>query len=228
MMASLDVAVTYGRQIGNELTKYSEHRLFAKWFPEISDINQHHPFCNNANAAVRKSVWKEYKYDETLTGLEDLDFAKRVQRDGHQISYVADASIVHVHEETPSRIYNRYRREAFALSHIMEAEKMSLLDLCRLWSGNTFSDLYHACLDGQLVRNLWDIPMFRAMQFLGAYRGFRQRGSVDATLRRRFYYPNSLDRPMKDSLTRQRPVDYAHVTSKTSSESSQPATLIKS
>ena len=60
------VALTYGRQQGNEMTKYSEHQVFTKWFPSISYENQPYPFCNNANAAVRRSVWQNIPYDENF------------------------------------------------------------------------------------------------------------------------------------------------------------------
>ncbi|HTE29857.1 MAG TPA: glycosyltransferase, partial [Chryseolinea sp.] len=29
------VALVYGRQIGNEITRFSEHEIFTKWFPEL-------------------------------------------------------------------------------------------------------------------------------------------------------------------------------------------------
>ena len=65
------VALTYGKQRGNEESKFSEHQIFNQWFPERLQPVQDHPFCNNANAAIRKSFWQETAYDETLPGLED-------------------------------------------------------------------------------------------------------------------------------------------------------------
>lgn len=66
------IALVYGKQRGNNSTRFSEHQVFAKWFPENSMKYQDHPFCNNANAAIRKSIWKGNKYNERLTGLEDI------------------------------------------------------------------------------------------------------------------------------------------------------------
>lgn len=70
-----EVGVIYGRQVGCEQTKYSERHIFAKWFPTESVVKQSIPFCNNANAAVRREVWSKLKYNESSTVLEDLDFA---------------------------------------------------------------------------------------------------------------------------------------------------------
>src|SRR5690606_15142252 len=94
------IALSYGKQRGGPTNKYSEHRLFCKWFPRTSSVPQEAPFCNNANCAIRRDVWEGLPYDESLTGLEDLDWAKRAQGIGWQIAYRADAGIIHVHDES--------------------------------------------------------------------------------------------------------------------------------
>ena len=78
------VGLVYGRQRGNEQTKHSEHRIYAKWFPSASDLDQRQPFCNNANAAIRRAFWQEQPYDETLTGLEDIAWAHEVMGRGYK------------------------------------------------------------------------------------------------------------------------------------------------
>ena len=186
------VALVYGKQRGDGRSKYSEHRVFAKWFPDESHAHQTHPFCNNANAAVRRTVWQQLLYDETLTGLEDLDWAKRAMALGHRIAYAADATIVHVHEETPRRIYNRYRREAIALKRIMPEQRFSAWDLLRLLTSNVLTDWHHAFRDGLLRRTFTEILVFRLMQFLGTYRGFSGTAPVTMELKQRFYYPDGL------------------------------------
>ncbi|QMW04577.1 glycosyltransferase [Spirosoma foliorum] len=123
------VGLTYGRQIGNQLSKFSERQLFAKWFPTVSNYNQSIPFCNNANTAIRRSLWEQINYDESLTGLEDLHWAAIIQQQGHRIAYEADAVIVHVHEETPRKIFNRYYREAIAFKRIKPSAQFNLLEL---------------------------------------------------------------------------------------------------
>jgi glycosyltransferase involved in cell wall biosynthesis len=189
-----EVALVYGKQRGNEITKYSEHKIFEKWFPETSNSDQAHPFCNNANAAVRRSVWEDLPYNEELTGLEDLDWAKRAQERGYKIVYQSDAEIIHVHDESWESIMNRYRREAIALKRIFPQEQFRFWDFLCLYAGNVFSDLYHAWHDGVLFSNLTDICLFRLMQFWGTYRGFVHSGPVGSELRNRFYYPNEMNR----------------------------------
>ena len=190
--ADSQVALVYGKQRGNETTKYSERQIFAKWFPDKSNWHQDHPFCNNANAAIRRSMWQLLTYEETLTGLEDIDWAKRAMNRGYKIVYTADAEVVHVHNESPKRIYNRYRREAIALKRIFPEEKFTLWDFACLFTANVVSDCYYAWHDRVLVKNLFNILSYRLMQFLGTYRGFAQRGPVTSRLKQTFYYPKSM------------------------------------
>ena len=96
-------------------------------------MNQLHPFCNNANCAIRRSLWLEQPYDETLTGLEDLYWAKKMQAKGHRISYQAGSTIIHVHEERWRNVFNRYRREAIALRLIQKNETFNFLTFLTLF-----------------------------------------------------------------------------------------------
>ncbi len=187
-----NVGLVYGRQTGNDLTHFSEQQVFNKWFPEESNNNQSTPFCNNANCAVRKSLWLQQPYDEALTGLEDLDWAHKIMAKGYSIVYDADAAIVHVHEESPQKIKNRYRREAIALKHIIPKVHVGFWDFIRLFVSNTFSDLYHSIQKSCFWKELKNIIVFRYMQFYGTYLGHQQKGAITKELKNRFYYPNVL------------------------------------
>lgn len=203
-----DVAVVYGRQVGDHRTKFSESRLMARWFPDESIWDQGHPFSNNANAAVRREAWADMRYDERLTGLEDLEFANRVIQKGGLIAYVAEAPVVHVHEEPWDRIRNRYRREAIAYAQIMDEASMSVPHAIRLALQNIATDYWHAAREGALLQNFWSVPAFRSAQFLGAWEGFRTPPSLTEELRRRFYYPPSQSgRRMREEPGRR--IDYA-------------------
>lgn len=185
-----DIALVYGKQNGTELTTFSENQIFKQWFPEQDIERQGHPFCNNANTAIRRKLWEEYPYDEELTGLEDVDWAKRVQNDGYDISYASQAEIIHVHDETAREVFNRYRREAYAHKQIIPNQSFSLFDFVRLSATNILSDYRAAFDEGQLKTNIIDIPKFRLLQFWGTYRGFAKDGPISNRLWQRFYYPN--------------------------------------
>ena len=185
------VAIVYGGQRGDERTRYSEHRIFQSWFSDTPNPDQQHPFCNNANAAIRRTFWLERPYDEVLTGLEDLEWATHMRRQGRRIVYDPTACIIHVHEETPGRVLKRYQREAIALRAIMPELRFGFPDFLRLLTANIASDLWQALKEGKLPGVAWEILWFRFMQFWGTWRGHRLQGDVPQALMRAFFYPAS-------------------------------------
>jgi GT2 family glycosyltransferase len=210
--SSPEVAVVYGKQRGDEQARYTEQQIYRKWFPNNSINRQAHPFCNNANAAIRRSVWEDMPYNEELTGLEDLDWAKRVVDMGKKIVYSAAAEVIHVHNETPMKIFNRYKREAIAFRKIYPEERFNFMDFLKLSIANVFTDYVHALKDGVFTKNILSIPGFRFMQFWGTYRGFGQRGDVSQQLRNRFYYPSGLHREPSEAAEgdSSRKINYEH------------------
>ena len=193
-----NVGLVYGRQIGCSTSYFSEIQIFSKWFPEYSDYNQTTPFCNNANCAIRKSLWDDLKYDEELTGLEDLAWASNIMKLQFRVVYLSEAVIVHVHEETPQKIKNRYRREAIALKIIYPNLHFTVIDFVQLFVRNVITDFYRAAIDKCLIREFRSILVFRFMQFYGTYLGHRNEEKLTNKLKNQFYYPNSLDNKLKD------------------------------
>ena len=212
--ADPQVALTYGKQRGNSLNKFSEQQIFHHWYPDHSQPHQPYPFCNNANAAIRRSLWESQRYDETLPGLEDLEWAHRSMARGFAISYVAEAEVVHVHEETPSGVYNRYRREAMAFKRLFPQEHYHLLNLFHNLATNISSDLAQATRHHQLGARMGEIFWFRWMQFWGTYRGYRQSGPLTWQLRQTFYYPRGTGAPLTSHGREIAPINY-HIEDKT-------------
>jgi glycosyltransferase involved in cell wall biosynthesis len=182
------VSLTYGRQRGDEKSMFSEQQIFSRWYPPAPVARQNQPFCNNANAAIRRSVWEAHPYDETLTGLEDLAWAKEIQGAGGVISYVAEAEVVHVHNETPTSVFNRYRREGMAFKCIYPEAHFSLYDFARNVFSSISFDLLHSTRGRQLWHSLPGIFWFRFNQFWGMYQGYRHSGLLTPDLRQTFYY----------------------------------------
>ena len=195
-----NVALVYGKQRGTDFAKFSEQQIFHQWYPDVSNLDQATAFCNNANAAIRKSLWEKNSYDETLTGLEDLAWAGWAKEQGHAIVYVAEAEIVHVHNETWRGVFNRYRREAMAFKHIHPETHFNLYDFMRLTIANIFSDLWHAARERVLWKNIASIFWFRFMQFHGTRMGYRESSLLTPQLRETFYYARQ--RKKKDGAKR--------------------------
>jgi glycosyltransferase involved in cell wall biosynthesis len=188
------VALTYGKQRGTQDSKFSEAQHFRKWFPERSDFDQRRAFCNNANSAIRKSVWKQNHFNEELTGLEDVAWASWARQVGYKIAYVADAGVAHAHNESPSQIVNRHRREALALRQILPKSRFTLLNFVSLYIRNVISDCGAALRQGVFFKEILGILSFRYLQYSGTYRGYRDPLKPSQQLRQAFYYPpNSLE-----------------------------------
>lgn len=196
-----DVGLVYGGQTGDARSHFSELELLSRWFPRISDDNQQSPFCNNANCAVRATAWVDLPYDETLTGLEDLDWAKRALATGWRVVYQAEARVAHIHNEPFVKTRDRYRREAIAYRRIFHDQHMNMFEAAGLFILSTGRDCLSALGARCLLSNLVSIPRFRAAQYLGTWEGFRHRGEISNSLRKRFYYPKgftSQDRCRRD------------------------------
>jgi rhamnosyltransferase len=185
------VALSYGKQRGLPTSDFSENQIFLSWFPDVSTHKQSNPFCNNANAAIRRSLWEQHPYDESLPGLEDLAWAQWAHDQGFDIAYVAEAEIIHVHQQNNKGVYNRYLREAMAFKHIYPHAVFGLREFLRLWISNTLVDLSAAQKSGRLKAGWRSILSFRWNQFTGTYQGYRQYGDLTWKLKQAFYYPGN-------------------------------------
>lgn len=187
------VALTYGKQRGCVTSHFSESQIFTHWYPEKTRLDQRFPFCNNANAAIRKSLWKNQPYDENLPALEDLAWARWALDKGYKIAYVAEAEIIHVHNESSRGIYNRYKREAMAFKQIYPQENFHFFDVFRLFFTNAGSDMREAVKQKKLGTQFGKILGFRWNQFWGTYQGYRKSGPLTWQLKQSFYYPRVAD-----------------------------------
>ena len=186
------VALVYGKQRGDERTRYSERRVFATWFPETSDLNQPHPFCNNANAAVRRSIWKGLPYDETLTGLEDLDWANASNggRLSHRLRCRRGGDpCASGKARAPSSIGIGAKPLQWRGSNRRYASDSSTSFALRLPASSATSVMAGGMRTRSAIR---DIAVFRVMQFWGTYRGFRESGSVTIELDAAFLLSSGL------------------------------------
>ena len=184
-----EIVYTYGAQAGNSCTKFSEQQHFAKYFPSRSKLPQEGFFCNNANAALLKTVWKENYFDENLTGLEDMHLSKRLLSQGLKIGYVAEAQVLHIHEESWSQVKRRFEREAIALQHVMPEVHISFRDFLRYFFNGVLLDVGIAPKKFGFGSRLKEIVLYRLMQFWGAYRGNHIHRVLSKKQKEEYFYP---------------------------------------
>ncbi len=180
---------TYGRQMGNGASKFSECQLLKKYFPDVSSAPQQGFFCNNANAALPRDLWDAYRFNEELTGLEDMELGKRLVEKGLKLGYVAEASVFHLHDETWRKLHRRYEREAIALQRIMPQVHVSFFDFLRYSASAILLDGGAALQEKVLLQRFPEIVMFRLLQFLGAYQGNHETRKMSRVLKEKYFYP---------------------------------------
>jgi len=189
-----EVGYVYGRQQGKGTTKYSEYRHFNKWFPDYSKLPQEGFFCNNANSAITKDVWCRFGFNEELTGLEDMYLAKLLVEMGGKIAYVSNSSVYHIHDETWHQVRIRYEREAYALQKIMPEVHFSLIDFYRFFISGVLSDFSSATRDKVLMRNFYQIILFRFNQYWGSYQGNHQIRRLSTKRKYNYFYSKDTER----------------------------------
>ena len=188
-LRSLVADYTYGRQIGHDVSKYSEKRLFEKYFPAFDRLPQEGYFCNNANAAIRADVWRRYRFDESVTGLEDMVLARQLVADGGKIGYVANAPVTHIHEESLKQTRNRYYREALVLRNIMPEVHVTRLDALRYFFAGVTFDMFSAAKQRLFFRKAGEIIGFRFMQYVGTYLGHNEHRRLSRAQKEAYFYP---------------------------------------
>jgi rhamnosyltransferase len=191
---------SYGKQIGSETSKFSEKQLFAKYFPNENKLQNTDFFVNNANSAIKKSTWEKYKFDEEVTGLEDMVLGKKLISDSKKIAYVADAVVIHIHEEDLKQIKNRYYREALTLRTVLPEIQMNIQDFIRFTFIGILNDFIKAYQQKELFKNIIEIISFRVMQFGGSYKGQNENKKITRSQKEAYYYPAIKNNLVDDKL----------------------------
>jgi hypothetical protein len=180
---------SYGRQIGGPQSRFSECRIFEKYFPAQSRIPQQGFFCNNANSAIARRAWQVHRFDEELTGLEDMELAQRLCSAGGKVAYVAEACVYHYHYESWAQVGRRFEREAMALKKIMPQIQLSRFDALRYIFSSIWHDLSRARQEGRALTLMREISRYRVAQYTGSLRGHHEHRQLSRADKERYFYP---------------------------------------
>ena len=179
----------YGRQLGGPHTYCSESQIFLKYFPESSSLPQEGFYCNNANSAILRDLWEKYRFDEELTGLEDMHLAKRLLAAGGAVGYVAEACVYHLHHENWSQIERRFEREALALQLICPEVTVRRRDFIRYFARAVVNDIATSKINPFNLKHIFNIVAYRFFQYSGSYKGNNLQKIISRQLRDSYFYP---------------------------------------
>ena len=124
-----------------------------------------------------------------MTGLEDMELAKRYCDQKGKVAYVAEACVYHIHNETWSQTRRRYEREAIALQLIMPEVQIGFFDMLRYIWVSVVSDCKAALSEGCFVKEFTGIIKFRIAQFTGSYRGNHDHRALSKKRKDNYFYP---------------------------------------
>jgi L-ascorbate metabolism protein UlaG (beta-lactamase superfamily)/glycosyltransferase involved in cell wall biosynthesis len=185
-----DVAeYTYGRQIGASESQFSECQIFSKYYPEKDNQLEHDFFCNNANAAIKRIAWEEHYFDEDITGLEDMELAKRLISNKGRVCYVPKSTVIHYHAENWAQVKRRFEREAIALKKIMPQVHVSRFDTIRYIFSSVFNDWKCAWQENVWLDKARDIILYRWNQYFGAYKGNHEHRELSKKEKEKYFFP---------------------------------------
>lgn len=194
------VAMVYGRQLGGAVSNFGESRDFRRAYGEESYVlTPPNVFANNANSAVRRDLWEQHAFDEALTGLEDVEWAKHWMARDFEIVYEARAAVYHIHEATWPQVRRRYYREAIAARTIGLRRPGDVVSELAREARYLGADLVAAARAGKLRRATREIVLFRAHKSLGTAYGLLERAAAAAPEQRDAMY---FDRQAKAVVVR--------------------------
>lgn len=172
-----NVKIVYGKQSGYKNSRLSEASHLERWFGNNYGVQIESPFTNNGNCAYDIEIFKKFKFNEKLTGCEDIEFALKVLKANGDIVYGSGVEVFHYHKENLKQIYNRFYREAKALRIILPY-KYNILDFIKHFIKKIFTDLqFKSKVKKYQSRSLIEILSYNFMQFLGFYMGYN--GKLD-------------------------------------------------
>jgi rhamnosyltransferase len=111
-----NVAMVIGRQIPWQTSKPPEKFFYVRNFPEQKIIVKANSssyyldniFISNVNSAIRKDIWQQFRFSESILMAEDKEFANRILFAGRTIIYEPAAVVYHAHNFSLWSNFQRY------------------------------------------------------------------------------------------------------------------------
>ncbi|MBM3141151.1 MAG: glycosyltransferase [Chloroflexi bacterium] len=174
-LADPAVGAAYGKQLPLADTRPYEQRNLLAGFPFGSRRQTSQTFFHNANAVVRREVWEQLPFDETLPGLEDREWARRALAAGWQIAYEPMAMVYHEHDESLAQIYTRAFREGVAVRRLDPAFAQSPARFVVNCLRGVQRDVRFVRRYGRPWRAMPELVTQRMVELWGTYRGVNAR-----------------------------------------------------
>jgi rhamnosyltransferase len=114
-LAEPEVAASFSRQLPGPDTPALEARDLARAYPATGGSPV---VLSNAASAMRRSLWAEHPFDESLPLAEDLEWGLWARARGLRVEYVPGSAVEHAHRYDPAALRGRYLAEGRALARL--------------------------------------------------------------------------------------------------------------
>jgi rhamnosyltransferase len=168
------VGAVFSRQIAGEhslpIIRIDTERAFG----DGEEHKKWEHFFSMASSAIRKSVWMNEHFDESMLISEDMEWSYRIRRKGHTVLYAKDSIVEHHHDYSIRDLYHRHVKEG--------------IDSVKIFSrgGSTagiFMNVFLYPLAYTIIRDTRDLmknfrwkdictmPVYRLVLFWGRFKG---------------------------------------------------------
>jgi rhamnosyltransferase len=162
---------------------------YERCFGEQRDSKHWDHFFSMVSSGLRKDVWLQRGFDESLTYAEDDEYTRWCVSQGYTVEYCPESVAIHSHNYTVKQSFQRGYGDALAMAHAGSV-KPAQESYLRTRILGTLSDLKHDiryCLNHRKMAQLPHAMKIRWAQRKGKWLGYNRR-------------PLDLDRPMKTDL----------------------------
>ena len=161
------IGFVYGRQIGDERSPLSEVNHLSKWFPEFG-ISKTNLFSNNGSSSFRYTDWEKIKFNEEVTGCEDILFALELENIHKHTLYEPNSVVTHYHDENFKVVYNRYKRESNLILSLFD-HSLKLTEIVRSIFREIYSDISFRKKNSYQRSSIYAITKYRVAKNFGQY-----------------------------------------------------------
>jgi rhamnosyltransferase len=153
-----NVAGVYGRQLSiGDINPFDARQSDLFFGPKRLIFNMKNTkmlkqvHFSNSNSAIRKDMWRRFRFDEKIPYAEDILWQRDVIEAGYSIVYAPDAAVYHTHRVSIRDQYRNSRKCAYALA-LMRQKRQAFLPII-LDIGILMGSVPHSII--QNIRYMW-------------------------------------------------------------------------
>ena len=114
-----EIGAVYSRQLPTDSSSDKDLRDLFQVFRGETVYQQKDFYFKNASSFIRKKLWNRFKFNEKINGLEDLDWARKIQGIGNKIVYESNSKVFHFHGINQNTNLKRLKRHIQIIKKII-------------------------------------------------------------------------------------------------------------